>query len=295
MTTKLVLARYKEDISWSEEFKNNRVVYDKSGTNTNPEFINLENTGREAGTYLQYILDNYDNLPDVTIFSQADPGCINMSAVLHGQDKGCSICEHPIDQNIKKYFETVDNPNFNQIDIYRQLIKNNSIVKELGYLGISYLNKPLYWDNNKHITPFPEESKNIDKFNGYGLINDCFIRHPQDGIWAMLDMRVVYSYLFNNPINSYDYNDGAFFAVNKDRILFHNKDFYEKALNICNNPNKFGLSDDTCFGKPGRNQIYDGYDNTPPLIGTSTTMRNQSNIPHAFERLWKIIFDGKTT
>ena len=104
MTTKLVLARYKEDISWSDEFKNNRVVYDKSGTNTNPEFINLENTGREAGTYLQYILDNYDNLPDVTIFSQADPGCINMSAVLHGQDKGCSICEHPIDQNIKKIF-----------------------------------------------------------------------------------------------------------------------------------------------------------------------------------------------
>lgn len=290
MSTKIVIAKYKENINWSEEFKDNRIVYDKSGTNTNKEFINLENNGRESSTYLQYIVDNYSNLPDVTIFTQGDPGCLNMSTINHGSDVGCSNCEHPIDPNIKKYFNCENNNKFNQIDVFRYIIKNNSIVNKHGYFGITKLSDNFGWDNNNQKTPFPEESKNFDKFNGYGIINDCFLRHPHDGIWAMLDQRVVYSLLFNNPIDSYNYNDGAIFAVHKDRILFHSKDFYKKALDICNYPVKFGLSDDTVFGKPGRKQIYPGFDNSV----TNCNMRNQSNTPHAFERMWKIIFDGKT-
>ncbi len=35
--------------------------------------VMVENIGREAGHYLQYLISNYENLPDVVVFLQAEP------------------------------------------------------------------------------------------------------------------------------------------------------------------------------------------------------------------------------
>ena len=68
----IVIAKYKEDISWSNKFKtSNVIIYDKSGEDNG--FINLPNVGREAHTYLTHIINNYDNLPDYTCFLQGNP------------------------------------------------------------------------------------------------------------------------------------------------------------------------------------------------------------------------------
>lgn len=71
---KMIVAKYKEDVSWLSKCTkvNNFVVYDKSGE-SNPEYIPLENIGREAHTYLHHIINNYDNLDDIMIFSQGYP------------------------------------------------------------------------------------------------------------------------------------------------------------------------------------------------------------------------------
>ena len=73
---RMVVAKYKENISWLS--KCTRVqdftVYDKSGEDSSKtNYIPLENVGREAHTYLNHIINYYDNLHDITIFSQGNP------------------------------------------------------------------------------------------------------------------------------------------------------------------------------------------------------------------------------
>lgn len=65
MSVAVVIAKYKENISWVEELKYPYIVYDKSK--------DIPNVGREAESYLRYIIANYDNLPDYVVFLQGNP------------------------------------------------------------------------------------------------------------------------------------------------------------------------------------------------------------------------------
>jgi len=77
--TTVVLARYNENIDWIDHFPNVRFkVYNKGksfdrGFSQNISVTELPNTGREGGTYVDYILEHYDTLPEKVLFSQADP------------------------------------------------------------------------------------------------------------------------------------------------------------------------------------------------------------------------------
>lgn len=67
-----VLSRYKESNNiwhkYLEDMEYEILVYNKfSGNNL------LPNIGRESHTFLRYIIDNYDKLPDEVLFSQYDP------------------------------------------------------------------------------------------------------------------------------------------------------------------------------------------------------------------------------
>ena len=69
MSIELVVARYLEDLSWLNNIPRQITarIYDKSPTG------DLPNVGREAHTYLHHICENYDALPDLTIFAQGKP------------------------------------------------------------------------------------------------------------------------------------------------------------------------------------------------------------------------------
>jgi hypothetical protein len=71
MKYQIVVARYKEDISWTKNVEN-VIVYDKS-PNPVEGAIARPNVGREAETFIWHILQNYDNLPDHLIFLQGNP------------------------------------------------------------------------------------------------------------------------------------------------------------------------------------------------------------------------------
>lgn len=60
-----VIAKFKEDISWVKELSCAYNIYDKDK--------DIPNVGREAETYLRYIIENYDNLPDHVVFLQGHP------------------------------------------------------------------------------------------------------------------------------------------------------------------------------------------------------------------------------
>jgi hypothetical protein len=72
----LVVARYEEDISWikniPEDMYSRMFIYNKGGEAEFdlPKSVTktLQNYGRESHTYLSHVIDNYDNLADVTFF-----------------------------------------------------------------------------------------------------------------------------------------------------------------------------------------------------------------------------------
>lgn len=68
----VIIARYREDVSWADELGFDHVVYDKSGDpvqNARP----LPNIGREAHTYFSHIVAEYDRLAPMNVFLQGDP------------------------------------------------------------------------------------------------------------------------------------------------------------------------------------------------------------------------------
>jgi hypothetical protein len=75
----VVIARFNEDVSWSRHF-DNVIVYNKGQQLEDNEQqisrtqqVQLPNVGRETQTYLHHIVTRYDNLEDVTLFTQGWP------------------------------------------------------------------------------------------------------------------------------------------------------------------------------------------------------------------------------
>ena len=71
---KCVVAKYKEDVSWTEDLPCEVTIINKD-PNDNRFQINLPNTGRESDTYCHYIIENYENIQpdDRIIFLQGTP------------------------------------------------------------------------------------------------------------------------------------------------------------------------------------------------------------------------------
>jgi len=71
MTAVLVVARYTENLDWLNQVPIQPIVYNKGPYLSN--CIAVPNIGREAHTYLSFIVDHYDYLPDKVFFTQGDP------------------------------------------------------------------------------------------------------------------------------------------------------------------------------------------------------------------------------
>lgn len=74
MSYKYIFTRVNENIDWilnDEEISNNSIIYAKGEPLNIKNEILTENVGKDAGSHLKFIIDNYENLPDVCVFSQA--------------------------------------------------------------------------------------------------------------------------------------------------------------------------------------------------------------------------------
>lgn len=71
---KCVIAKYKEDLSWTKDLPCEVIVLNKDPDDSSWE-INYNNIGRESESYTRYIIDNYDTLDinDTIIFLQGNP------------------------------------------------------------------------------------------------------------------------------------------------------------------------------------------------------------------------------
>lgn len=68
---KFILSRYEHDMSWMKDYPGEYVIYDRSKEPMEGS-IPVPNIGSDIYDKFTYIIDNYDNLPDVAIYSKAN-------------------------------------------------------------------------------------------------------------------------------------------------------------------------------------------------------------------------------
>ena len=74
MKKQIVIVRFDEDLNWTQYLTEETIIYNKG-----PKFkcghkiINVPNLGMGIGLYLYHIVENYDNLADITLFIQGWP------------------------------------------------------------------------------------------------------------------------------------------------------------------------------------------------------------------------------
>lgn len=80
MTLEIVVAAYKESLEWLDILPRDRQYRVKVSCSAEgrggfscEEIVIRENKGREAGHWLQHIVDRYNSLADWTVFLQGDP------------------------------------------------------------------------------------------------------------------------------------------------------------------------------------------------------------------------------
>lgn len=71
INTSLVISQYNEDFSWTNKLKNQYKIFLYQKLNPNNPLNHPINKGQEASVYLKYIIDNYYNLNEYTIFVHA--------------------------------------------------------------------------------------------------------------------------------------------------------------------------------------------------------------------------------
>jgi hypothetical protein len=69
---RVVVARYKEDVNWLRPLSDSLLVFNKGDDVPPFPYTQLPNVGRESHTYLNYIIENYRNLPEVVVFTQGN-------------------------------------------------------------------------------------------------------------------------------------------------------------------------------------------------------------------------------
>jgi len=145
----IVIARYNEKLEWINQEPFNRhpiIVYNKSDNenfskNNVKKIVKLSNIGRETHSYLYHIIENYDNLSDVTIFL---PGSAELS--------------NKFDRS-KNLVTTVENTNKTVLSCVKEenFIENNYNFQLDNYLLTNENNKQINSDSTvkmSNIRPF---------------------------------------------------------------------------------------------------------------------------------------------
>ena len=246
-----VVARYNEDIINFAEYNNNLVVYNKGIDDINPCINrscikNVPNLGREAGTYCNYILDNYNDLPEYMIFTQGNP------------------CDHVAIFDIETTFNKLreifyENKNykFKYISGHKEPVDLNS----LAHIGLGVYVTPIELGNPKNINelindirgwvnekcPDQIERSNevIDKLNNFGSSNIWpweFNKMLMSSGWYCTSgeaqtmrhdiTRDSFDYskikwLFERH-EGFSFGYGAIFIVHRDNVLKYSREYWQR-------------------------------------------------------------------
>jgi len=205
----IVIARYNENIDWIKYINISLFdifIYNKGDNidinNSNYKIINLDNTGRESHTYLYHIINNFDNLPEKIIFTQA----------------------HPFDHVRNTFINEINNFNncsFNFFYFSKNILKiqyNKNNFLEYGNLNGSKwenyhdINSPLSTTMKKLFENFKDQELNIIFGTGaiYGVNKELIIKNEKDFYIKCIDV-------LNSSLNLKNPDEGHSF----ERLWYH--------------------------------------------------------------------------
>jgi hypothetical protein len=200
MKTKYIVARYNENIDWLNFAMDKSVIYNKGDKLNIPNEILVPNVGRESETYLRYIIENYDNLPDICVFLQG------------------RISDHIRYARGMKY-----NPHLNRCLNYVTFLESQSMSLGASYpsITVNANTKNSIWSgqfNKKPWRGYDWYLYNNYKNEEHIIFYDWFVKNIQKE-WPKKKFKV-----YRNAI----------FSVTKKKILKNPKKYYENLIKQVN-------------------------------------------------------------
>ena len=139
MSYNIIVARYNENIDWLKDELENSIIYNKGDKLNIHNEILLENVGRESETYLHYIITNYENLPDVVVFTQARISDSKRNSLSDDIDYLIDIKNQAVNNSKSQNFLTFDDKHYDWGEKWN--FRNGNF-----YLNNNYKNnKPIFF------------------------------------------------------------------------------------------------------------------------------------------------------
>lgn len=224
--TTLVLCRYKESLDWLEKINSNIdiIIYNKGdelnlvypSISNNITVINIPNISREEFVYLKYIIDYYYSLPDIIIFSQANP-------FLHSPDF-INIINNRINEFLDIQPLTIGYAKWNPPQIFRDISSKHM---SIGHIEFFNNNFDKLIGNEKMIRYGGHDwvYKKLSKLLSTTVVRD-----------KMMEFIDIIPRDFNNmKISPLCYC--AIFSITADTILQHSINKYKKLLELSTSVN----------------------------------------------------------
>ena len=230
MSVRLVIAKYKEDVTWINKIKEHKItIYDKSDTPI-INSIKLPNIGRETHTFLHHIVENYDNLDDVTVFLQGNP-FEHIQVIMGWQYFGLPNAPYP--------------PALTSEQLEKMCDKINNEIKHTSDLASFYqvvYNDPYYTNGgnvNKHLSEILSENINNLSYSvspgGQYIVPKKYILSRTKEVWKkaldLLSLNEVWRgysqelswyYLFTNKLGNFgNHNEEKYRLDTQKKYGFH--------------------------------------------------------------------------
>ncbi len=216
MRVVIVIARYNEDLSWIEHLPAGlEIIVVNKGSDSlciprNDIVVHPSiNEGREAETYVRYIVENYDNLPDRIIFTQADPFEHSPFFLQLVKEYDTWQGFQPLTQQFKEYLP----PEETRLEYHKTARDKRIWVDRTDCHTLN----TVYYDD-------PDFEFFAGKYRRhYNLPNDCnLVEHllSWSGFEADADV----------PLIEVNFSFGAIFSVDSEMVRKHDKRAYEKLL-----------------------------------------------------------------
>jgi hypothetical protein len=110
----IVIARFNENLDWINDINRDDInikIYNKGEDDINFKSTKLENFGRDPHTFIIYIIENYDNLPEYVVFLQGNPIAHHKDVINtinnHVNEQYICLSDHVIDEHIVSWYENL--------------------------------------------------------------------------------------------------------------------------------------------------------------------------------------------
>jgi hypothetical protein len=215
----IVVSRYTENLNWILNVDSyiKIIVYNKGDDNLSEavrgridRIFKLKNVGREGHTYLTHITDNYNNLADITFFTQGKP--------------------HLLGRTIKSFFD-IPEPNEK-----RSLMKLQTNQKSVNHIFYRDNDNPPEHCKLAFTKRWPETLKSKHTLHDYwnGFINYAFPLKEQCKFSYNATFSVTKSYIQNYSLEYYDKIKKSL----EHHVAPEEGHFLERAWGTIFNPNK---------------------------------------------------------